>query len=153
MNLKLLNFPEYVTSDIKKNLNNVLNSGFWSTGPESKNLEDNLCKIYKRECISTSSGGTALQLLHDSFKNIKRIAIQSNTYFASALPWINSNTEILLVGAKNDSLMPSLEIVKASIDKNPDAIILTHIGGYPNPEISKIAEVCEEKDILLILSN
>ena len=149
MNLKLLNFPENITSDIKENLNLVLNSGFWSTGPESKNLEDNFFKFYRRECISTSSGGTALQLLHDSFKNIKRIAIQSNTYFATALPWINSNSEILLLGARNDSLMPSFEIVKASIEKNPDAIIITHIGGYPNPEIKEIAEICKEKDILL----
>ena len=149
MNLKLLDFPENVTSEIKENLNLVLNSGFWSTGPESKNLENNLSNFYKRKCISTSSGGTALQLLHDSFKNIKRIAIQSNTYFATALPWINSNAEILLLGARNDSLMPSLEIVKASIEKNPDAIIITHIGGYPNPEISEIAEICKEKDILL----
>ena len=150
MNLQLLNFPENVKSEIKEKLNLVLNSGFWSTGPESKNLEENLSRIYKRDCISTSSGGTALQLLHDSFKNIKRIAIQSNTYFATALPWINSNTEILLLGARNNSLMPSLEIVKASIEKNPDAIIITHIGGYPNPEISKIAAICKEKDILLI---
>ncbi len=149
MNLKLLDFPENVNSEIEERLKFVLNSGFWSTGPESKNLENSLFKIYKRECISTSSGGTALQLLHDSFKNIKRIAIQSNTYFATALPWINSNAEILLLGASNDSLMPSLEIVKASIEKNPDAIIITHIGGYPNPEISEIAEICKEKDILL----
>ena len=149
MNLQLLNFPENVTSDIRERLNIVLNSGFWSTGPESQNLEDNLYKIYKRECISTSSGGTALQLLHDSFKKIRRIAIQSNTYFATALPWINSNAEILLLGSHNDSLMPSFEIVKASLEKNPDAIIITHIGGYPNPEIRKIAEICKKKNILL----
>ena len=46
--------------------------------------------------------------------------------------------------------MPSLEIVKAAIEKNPDALILTHIGGYPNPEISKIAELCKKKNVLLI---
>ena len=149
MNLQLLNFPENVTLEIKDKIDSIINSGFWSTGPESKNLEENLLKIYGRECISTSSGGTALQLLHDSYKKIKKIAIQSNTYFASALPWINSNTEILLLGSTNKSLMPSLEIVKSSIEKNPDAIILTHIGGYPNPEIREIAEVCKENNILL----
>ena len=147
MNLQLLNFPEHVKTDIEERLNLVFNSGFWSTGPESQNLEDNFLKIYGRDCISTSSGGTALQLLHDSFKNIKRIAIQSNTYFATALPWINSCAEILLLGSRKDSLMPSLEIVKAAIEKNPDAVILTHIGGYPNPEISKISELCKKKYI------
>ena len=150
MNLKLLHFPENITSEIKDNLNIVLNSGFWSTGPQSNNLEQNFCKLYKRSCISTSSGGTALQLLHDSFKDIRRIAIQSNTYFATGLPWINSNAEIFLLGAANDSLMPSLEIVKAAIEKNPDALILTHIGGYPNPEISQIASLCKKRNIFIL---
>ena len=93
MNLQLLNFPENITQEIKESLNNVLTSSFWSTGPQSQNLEQNFSEIYKRECISTSSGGTALQLLHDYFRNVKRIAIQSNTYFATGLPWINSNAE------------------------------------------------------------
>ena len=150
MNLHLLNFPDRITAEIKENLNIVLNSNFWSTGPQSKNLEENFGNLYKRDCISTSSGGTALQLLHDSFTNIKSIGIQSNTYFATALPWINSGAEILLLGAASDSLMPSFEIVKAAIEKNPDALILTHIGGYPNPEISKIAELCKQKNVLLI---
>lgn len=150
MNFQLLNFPENITEEIKESLNNVLNSSFWSTGPQSQNLEENFSEIYKRECISTSSGGTALQLLHDYFRNIKRIAIQSNTYFATGLPWINSYAEILLLGAASDSLMPSFEIVKAAIEKSPDALILTHIGGYPNPEIRKISLLCKEKNILLI---
>lgn len=150
MDLQLLNFPDNITADIKENLNIVLNSNFWSTGPQSQNLENNFSKLYKRNCISTSSGGTALQLLHDSLKNIKRIAIQSNTYFATGLPWINSNAEILLIGAASDSLMPSLEIIKAAIEKNPDALIITHIGGYPNPEIYQIADLCKKKNILLI---
>jgi len=150
MNLKLLNFPENITEEIKESLNNVSTSSFWSTGPQSQNLEQNFSEIYKRECISTSSGGTALQLLHDYFRNIKRIAIQSNTYFATGLPWINSNAEILLLGAASDSLMPSLEIVQAAIEKSPDALILTHIGGYPNPQISEIANLCNKKNVLLI---
>ena len=75
MNLQLLNFPENITEEIKESLNNVLTSSFWSTGPQSQNLEQNFSEIYKRECISTSSGGTALQLLHDYFRNVKRIAI------------------------------------------------------------------------------
>ena len=42
MNLQLLNFPENITEEIKESLNNVLTSSFWSTGPQSQNLE-HLC--------------------------------------------------------------------------------------------------------------
>ena len=73
MNLKLLDFPEEINSEIEKNLKLVLNSGFWSTGPVSIDLEEKFSKLYKSKCITTSSGGTALQLLHDLFCNIKKI--------------------------------------------------------------------------------
>ena len=150
MNFKLLEFPDYINSQLNEKSKEILSSGFWSNGPESKNLENNLSKFYQRECITVSSGGTALQLLNESYKGIKRIAIQSNTYFASCLPWINSNAEILLLGSVGFSLMPSLEVIKEALNKNPDAIILTHIGGYPNPDIESISELCKRRGIILI---
>ena len=46
--------------------------------------------------------------------------------------------------------MPTLEIVKESFISEPDALILTHIGGYPNPQINEISKLCDKKNILLI---
>ena len=48
------------------------------------------------------------------------------------------------------SLSPSLEYVKEACRFGVDAIILTHIGGYPIPEIKKIADFCQNNEILLI---
>ena len=150
MNFKLLDFPHNINHEITKNLNKVVNSGFWSTGPESEIVEDNFESIYQRECITTSSGGSALQLIHDAYENIKRIAIQSNTYFATSLPWINSKKEIYLIGTESNSLMPSVEIVENVIKNGIDALIITHIGGYPNPNIELIAKLCLKNGVILI---
>ena len=103
MGYKFLDFSKPINDKLEKALVKVLRSGFWSTGPQSKLLEDSLSKIYQRYCVTTSSGGTALQTVSLLFPQIKKIAVQSNTYFASALPWINSNTEILLLGARTVS--------------------------------------------------
>ena len=81
--------------------------------------------------------------------HIKKIGVQSNTYFASALPWINKKTELILLGSNNYSLTPSLELVKEASKLGINAIILTHIGGYPIPEIQKITKFCNENQILL----
>ena len=149
MNFKLLDFPSNINEEITENISRVVNSNFWSTGPQSKIVEDQFTKIYERRCITTSSGGSSLQLVHDAYKNVKRIAIQSNTYFATSLPWINSNKEIFLMGSDSYSLMPSIEIVKNVIAKGIDALIVTHVGGYPNPHIEKIAELCSKNAVLL----
>ena len=47
-------------------------------------------------------------------------------------------------------MTPSLELVKEVINKGVDAILLTHIGGYPIPEIIKIKEHCKKNNTLLI---
>ena len=133
MGYKFLDFGQAINDQLEKALVEVLHSGFWSTGPQSKLLEESLLKIYQRPCVTTSSGGTALQTVSLLFPQIKKIAVQSNTYFASCLPWVTANKEIILLGSNKNLLMPDISIIKDALEHQPDAIVLTHIGGYPNP--------------------
>ena len=82
MGYKFLDFGQSINDELEKSLIEVLRSGFWSTGPQSKLLEDTFSQKYKRYCVTTSSGGTALQTVSLLFPEIKRIAVQTNTYFA-----------------------------------------------------------------------
>ena len=150
MGYKFLDFGQPINDQLEKSLIEVLHSGFWSTGPQSKLLEDTLWHLYKRPCVTTSSGGTALQTISLLFPEIKRIAVQTNTYFASCLPWVTANKEIILLGSSQNLLMPDIGIVKDALEHQPDAIVLTHIGGYPNPDIQEISELCKEKGVILI---
>ena len=146
----LLSFPPHVMSSLEDSLLSTLHSGFWSTGPQVCKLEETLSCLYNSHCVATSSGGSSLQLIQQLYPSIKRIGIQSNTYFASALPWVNVGCEIVLLASAPNILMPDLGIVSDSLDHNLDAILITHIGGYPNPHIQKIAELCKLNNIILI---
>ena len=149
MDFKLLGYDEEFLLKISQKLDHVVRSGFWSGGKYAKSIEETFCKLYGMGAVSCSSGGMALELVCKAFPNIKKIAVQSNTYFASALPWINKKTELILLGSNNYSLTPSLELVKEASKLGINAIILTHIGGYPIPEIQKITKFCNENQILL----
>jgi len=150
MGYKFLDFNKSINEQLEKSLVDVLHSGFWSTGPQSRLLEDTLSEIYQRPCVTTSSGGTALQSISVLYPQIKKIAVQSNTYFASCLPWISANKEIILLGSKKNLLMPDIRIVKNALEHEPDAIVLTHIGGYPNPDILEISNLCKQRGVMLI---
>jgi len=150
MGYKFLDFNKSINQQLEKSLVDVLHSGFWSTGPQSRLLEDTLSEIYQRPCVTTSSGGTALQSISVLYPQIKRIAVQSNTYFASCLPWVSANKEIILLGSKKNLLMPDIRIVKNALEHEPDAIVLTHIGGYPNPDILEISNLCKQRGVMLI---
>jgi len=144
-----LSFSKSINDELSHALVTTLNSGFWSTGPESLLLQRNFNQLYNRYCIATSSGGSALQLLSEVYPSIKKIAVQSNTYFATCLPWLNKGCEIVLMGSSGTLLMPDIDVVKAAIETSPDAIVITHIGGYPHPHISEIAALCLKNGILL----
>ena len=73
MGYKFLDFGQAINDQLEKSLIEVLRSGFWSTGPQSKLLEESLSKIYQRPCVTTSSGGTALQTVSLLFPQIKKI--------------------------------------------------------------------------------
>ena len=150
MDFNLLDFDDEFNSKLVNRVENVLKSSYWSGGENIKNIEKKFSKIYSMNAISCASGGVALEIIAKVFKNIKKIGVQSNTYFASILPWINRNKEIVLIGTKDKALTPSLELVKEVINKGVDAILLTHIGGYPVPEIIEIKEHCKQNNTLLI---
>jgi len=60
------------------------------------------------------------------------------------------------IGCKLQTLMPSIEDVKNSInrfskdEKKQLIVLLSHIGGIINPDIQKIAEFCRSEDIILL---
>ena len=150
MDFNILDFGDEFNSKLSNKLNAVLKSTYWSGGENIKNIEEKFSEIYSMKAISCSSGGMALEIIAKVFKNIKKVGVQSNTYFASILPWINRNKEIVLIGTTDKALTPSFELVKEVINNGVDAIVLTHIGGYPIPEIKEIQRYCKKNNTLLI---
>ena len=97
MDFNILDFGDEFHLKLSNKLNSVLKSSYWSGGENIKNIEEKFSEIYSMNAISCSSGGMALEIIAIVFKNIKKIGVQSNTYFASILPWINRNKEIVLI--------------------------------------------------------
>ena len=150
MAYKFLEFSDQITAEIERELSLTLRSNFWSTGPQVDKLEKKFSSIYSRPAITTSSGGSALDILRLLFPNGKKIAVQANTYFASVLPWVNNNADIVIMSSAGKLLMPDLATVEEALNHSPDLMILTHIGGYPNPYIKEIADMCRLNNVILI---
>jgi len=95
-----------------------------------------------------------LNILHRYF-NKRRIFLQSNTMYGVRTMSITSGLELCgYVDCDLDYLMPTYDQVVdfvSHLDKPSECVFLiTHIGGWVNPDIEKIAEFCREKEIALI---
>lgn len=150
MDFNLLGYDKKFLKEISRELEIVLKSGFWSGGEYVKKIENQFSSSYEMHGVACSSGGMALELVSKVFKDINKIGFQSNTYFASILPWLNKKKDVVLIGSSENSLTPSLDQVAAAFDLGIEAVLLTHIGGYPIPEIKEISKFCKVKGILLI---
>ena len=95
-----------------------------------------------------------LNILVRYFKK-RRIFLQSNTMYGVRTMSITSGLELCgYVDCDLDYLMPTYEQVVnfvSRLDKPCECVfLLTHIGGWVNPDIEKIAEFCRHKRITLI---
>ena len=95
-----------------------------------------------------------LNILSRYFKK-RRIFLQSNTMYGVRTMSITSGLELCgYVDCDLDYLMPTYgQVVDfvSRLDKPSECVfLLTHIGGWVNPDIEKIAEFCRDKEIALI---
>ena len=105
-----------------------------------------------------NSNGTGifsiLNILKKYYKK-KKIFLQSNTMYGVRTMSISSGLELCgYVDCSLDYLMPTCEQVVDFVNRldNPSecVFLITHIGGWVNPDIEKIAKFCKSKNIMLI---
>ena len=104
---------------------------------------------------SNGAGIFAILNVLKHYRQKKRIFLQSNTMYGVRTMSIASGLDLIgYVDCSVDYLMPTYDQVSdfVSLLDNPQecVFLLTHIGGWVNPDIEKIAELCKEKRISLI---
>lgn len=104
-----------------------------------------------------SNGAGIFSILNilSRYFNKRRIFLQSNTMYGVRTMSITSGLELCgYVDCDLDYLMPTYDQVAdfvSRLDKPSECVFLiTHIGGWVNPDIEKIAELCRNKNIALI---
>ncbi len=155
----MIKLPKKSIKHFSKNLKDIFNSGNLAEGVWNTKLEKEIIKITKiKYSLSTSSNGSGLlsilQLLK-RYYGYKNIFIQENTMYGM---YTLANTSGLKFIGKVDcqlnTLMPTINDVKKFYKnrkiRSRSVFLLTHIGGWINPDIEKIAKFCLNKNIALI---
>lgn len=108
--------------------------------------------------LAVNSNGTGIFAILNvlkHYRNKKRIFLQSNTMYGVRTMSITSGLDLIgYVDCSVDYLMPTYDQVFdfiSLLDKPEECVfLLTHIGGWVNPDIESIAELCRDKGITLI---
>ena len=137
--------PPYITEAVIQEVNSALESGWITTGPKVKRLEELVCKYTKAPntlCVNSATSGLMLALKWYGIGPGDEVIVPAYTYAATALAVIHVGATPILVDVESDFNISSKQIEKA-ITKNTKAIIPVDIAGWP----------CNYTEIYTVINN
>jgi perosamine synthetase len=155
----MIKLPKKSIDFFNNNYSEIFESGNLAEGEWIKKVS-NWGKKYTsaKHALAFNSNGAgifALLRILKHYKNKKKIFLQSNTMFGVKTIAISSGLDLCgFVDCSLNYLMPTHDQVEkfiSNLDKPSECVfLLTHIGGWVNPDIVKIAELCSNHGVALI---
>lgn len=143
--------PPDITESVLKEVKDSLVSGWITTGPKVKRLEDLVSKYTpspKTLCVNSATSGLMLALKWYDIGQGDEVIIPAYTYAATALAVIQVGATPIMVDVESDFNISHINIEKAITEKTK-AIIPVDIAGWPC-DYDQINELVKQnKDIFI----
>ncbi len=124
--------PPYVDQDVIDEVTDSLKSGWITTGPKVKALEDKISEFVNVEntlCVNSWTSGMMLMLKWFGVKEGDEVIVPAYTYSATALAVMNVGATPVMVDVKDDFCI-DVDAVKAAINPNTKVIVPVDIAGW-----------------------
>ncbi len=158
--MPMIKVPAKSVDFFNENFHTILETGAFAEGRWNAQLSDftkkytstNFCNVFN----SNGSGILASLLILKKYYGYEHVFIQANTMYGVSVMAHTSGLNYLppVSCDLTNFLMPRYEQVYEYIKqlKNPSktVFVITHIGGWVNPDILKIANLCKEYKVALI---
>lgn len=125
--------PPYIDEDIIREVTNVLQSGWLTTGPVTRQLEKEMAKFCNIECalaVNSATSGMMLTLHWYGIKQGDEVIVPAYTYCATALAVMHVGAKPVMVDVGNDFNI-DCEKIKDAITEKTKAIIAVDFAGWP----------------------
>jgi dTDP-4-amino-4,6-dideoxygalactose transaminase len=125
--------PPFVDADVIAEVVDSLNSGWITSGPKVKSLEEEVSKltnVEKTVCVNSWSSGAVLVLKWFGVKEGDEVIIPAYTYSATALAVIQCGATPVMVDVATDFTIDTKALEKA-ISSKTKVIISVDIAGWP----------------------
>lgn len=162
--------PPYIDEDVISEVLDSLHSGWITSGPKVKALEEEinkLCEVNYSICVNSWTSGAILVMKWLGIKRGDEVIIPAYTYTATAQAVLNCGATPILVDI-NDDFTINIEKIATKITNRTKAIIPVDIAGLPcdydainnlvnQPNIKKLftpnSEIQEKLGRILVISD
>jgi dTDP-4-amino-4,6-dideoxygalactose transaminase len=147
--------PYFSKHDIDEILNDVeivLENGQLRNGKNLKLFQQKAAEYLNiKHAIALDSDSSALEtaLTYYQVKN-KEVLVSTNSFVSIPNSVLYAGGKVVFTDIKNETLSMNIDSLKEKVSTNTAGVIVTHIAGFPNPDLKEIKEFCCEKDLFLI---
>lgn len=125
--------PPFIDADIISEVVSSLESGWITTGPKVKALEEEICKltgVSHALCVNSWTSGAILMLKWFGVKEGDEVIVPAYTYSATALAVLQCGGTPIMVDVKDDFTI-AIEKIREKISSKTKVIIPVDIAGWP----------------------
>lgn len=125
--------PPYIDDSVVAEVTDSLRSGWITTGPKVKALEEEICKLTETEqvlCVNSWTTGAIMMLRWLGVKPGDEVIIPAYTYCATAFAVLWAGAKPVMVDSGDDFNI-SVEAIRKAITPRTKAIIPVDIAGFP----------------------
>ncbi|QEC69101.1 DegT/DnrJ/EryC1/StrS family aminotransferase [Panacibacter ginsenosidivorans] len=140
--------PPYIDDDIIKEVADTLQSGWITTGPKTKLLEEEIaayCTVEKALAVNSATSAMMLVLHWFGITRGDEVIVPAYTYCATALAAMHIGAKPVMVDVGDDFNIDP-EKIKAAITAKTKAIITVDFGGWPC-DYEKIYALLKSADV------
>ena len=141
--------PPYINQDVIQEVNSALESGWITTGPKVKLLEELVCEYTLAPntlCVNSATSGLMLALKWYGIGSGDEVIIPAYTYAATALAVIHVGATPVMVDVEADFNI-SIHNMEKAITSKTKAVIPVDIAGWPCDYEAIDALVKNKKDL------
>ncbi len=125
--------PPFIDDDVKQEVLSALESGWITTGPKVKELEQEIsgfCNVEASVAVNSATSGLMLMLHWFGVKKNDEVIIPAYTYCATALAVMHAGAKPVMVDVGNDFNI-DINKIEQAITSRTKAIILVDFAGWP----------------------
>lgn len=141
--------PPYIDKAVVDEVVSSLNSGWITTGPKVKELEEAIAAytgVPNILCVNSWTSGAIMMLKWLGIKEGDEVIVPAYTYCATALAVLHCGANPVMVDVTTDFVI-SIEAIRKAINSKTKAIIPVDIAGWPC-DYQSIMNLIKEPDII-----
>ncbi len=145
-------FPEADLDPLLQDIKTALQQGTLRNGKNLKLYEKIFSEYTGAEnAVAFDSDQSALETaLHYFGVKSKEVIVSTNSFISIPNSVATQGGKVVFADIEADTLSMDFESVQKKVSNKTTGIIVTHIAGFPNPHLNKIAQLCQQKGLFLI---